>query len=301
MYLYLQPKGGFNDILSRIGISIMYCRQFHRILLLDTVNSHYKINFSDYFTIKERKVKIIYDIQEIKNILNKNNFSYYPYYMKKYMPEILDGKLEIKRKNNTGSYADVMGHEYNLPWVALSVRVVTYIQWGGGNGFNLFKNIKLKNNIIEHCISLYDKVEKPYVAIQVRNTDYKSDYQKLYEENKESLDEIRNVFIATDDIHCLNFFKSQNLNVFNFTTFPSGEYYNLHYSDICPDTKIKDLFADLFIVSMSDKLISNSKGCFIQLLTNCFNNKEIIKKMFTVENSEILQIENNTITCTTSP
>lgn len=297
MYLYLQPRGGFNDILYSIGSSIMYCRQFNRILLLDTYNSHYQINLSEYFTIKESKVKIVYDIQDIKQILDNSKLSFHPFYMKKYMKDILDGKLEMKTINN--SYVDPYGRFFTLPSIGMYANVVVHIQWGGGFTFTLFKNIQLKNNIIKHCLSLYEKVEKPYVAIQIRNTDYKSNYEKLYQENKKLLDEIKNVFIATDDIRCFEFFKTKNLNVYNFTTFPDGNYYNLHYSQICPDTKIKDLFADLFIASMSDKLLSNSHGYFIKLIIDCFKNKEIIKKMFSenetqeIKNSEILQIENS--------
>jgi len=50
-YFSLIPAGGFNDILSQIYFSIEYCIKFKRILLINTVNTDYHINFSDYFTI----------------------------------------------------------------------------------------------------------------------------------------------------------------------------------------------------------------------------------------------------------
>ncbi len=50
-YLYLQPMGGLNDILCRINYCINYCKNTNRILLLDTYNSFYKINFSEYIDI----------------------------------------------------------------------------------------------------------------------------------------------------------------------------------------------------------------------------------------------------------
>ncbi len=49
MYVYLIPKGGFNDILCVINKALLYCQKYNRTLLIDTINSHYKINFSDYF------------------------------------------------------------------------------------------------------------------------------------------------------------------------------------------------------------------------------------------------------------
>ena len=44
--------------------------------------------------------------------------------------------------------------------------------------------------------------------------------------------------------------------------------------------KIKDLISDLYIMAMSDMLLSNSKGGFINFARECFNNKDFIKNKF---------------------
>ena len=77
----------------------------------------------------------------------------------------------------------------------------------------------------------------------------------------------------------IKFFKSNNLglNIFNFTTFNSNKKVNnLHYNtSINGNTKIIDLMSDIYIISMSNKLLSNSQGGFIELVRNCYNNKNI--------------------------
>lgn len=78
MYVYLEPKGGFNDILVNINLAIIFCKQNNRTLLLNTIKTHYKINFKEYFYFKEVDVNIISDIDIIKNIISDTQLSIYP-------------------------------------------------------------------------------------------------------------------------------------------------------------------------------------------------------------------------------
>ena len=92
--------------------------------------------------------------------------------------------------------------------------------------------------------------------------------------NKEIIHNYKAIYIATDDIDSLNYFKEQNLNIYNFTTFPKIKSINLHTNTlISGDIKIKNLFIDLYIIAMSDKLLSNSKGGFIKLAKEIFKYK----------------------------
>lgn len=282
MYFYLQPRGGFNDILSRIQLSIDYCKKSNRVLLLDTMNSEYKINFSDYFTFDESiGVKIIYDIEEIKEIVKNEKLTTFPTYIRPILNDIACGNVKM-RCSRIFDYVDNRNNSFNIPRGRVKEDIIVYIQWGGSRTYDLFSKIIFKPCIIEHCTFLHDKIQKPYVAIQIRNTDYKCNYERLYEDNKKILHQMENVFIATDDKNCLDFFKAKNLNVMNFTTFPNETYYNLHYSKICPETKIKDMFADLYIASMADKFFTNSKGNFVKLIRTMHLHKAWIQKMFTI-------------------
>ena len=98
MYVYLQPQGGLNDILSVIETTLIYCMKHKRKLLLDTVNTTYRINFIDYFSFLHPC--IIEDINEIIKICdNDNNISIYPECSKDNMLNILNGKIKFVDNN----------------------------------------------------------------------------------------------------------------------------------------------------------------------------------------------------------
>ena len=81
-YVLFIPQGGINDCFSNIVKVISYCKRNKRTLLLDIINSAYNINFSDYFYIKKLDCCIIYNSNEIKNIIlsleNSNCLTVYP-------------------------------------------------------------------------------------------------------------------------------------------------------------------------------------------------------------------------------
>jgi hypothetical protein len=259
MYLYLIPLGGINDILWVMYNCIEFCKKHNRILLLDTINSTYKINFKDYFSIN--LPNIIYDIDEIKTIVDKNITVYPNYYTGKLL-DILNGVIK--------STCHPLLHDN------VSEDIIFCSTCGGGPGYEVFKDIKINSSIGAICREKINLLTQPYLSIQIRNTDYKCDYQQLYYENKDLIHSYNCVYIATDDKNVLSFFSDKKLNIFNFTTFPDGDYFNLQLSDIDPHIKIIDLLTDIYVISLSDKVLSNSMGGFIQLVRRCNANKNDI-------------------------
>ena len=275
MYLYLQPRGGLNDILCRIGNAISYCKKHSRILLIDTVNSNYSINFSDYFYFEDDTV--IYEHNEIRKILANEKLSVFPNVLQNKMLDIIDSKIKFKFTGRGFKYGDVF---VNLPYLKRDEDIIVLVECGGGNGYQVFKNhIFIRPFLIEYCKENYLKLTLPYLCIQVRNTDYKCNYEGLYENNKELIEKYSCIYVATDDKNVITFFKSKGLNVYNFTEFPENDSRNLHISDVNPDRKIKDVISDLYIIMMSDKLLSNSKGGFINLVRRC-KKCNIVKEKF---------------------
>ena len=80
MYVYFEPQGGLNDILSIIHYVLEYCIKHNRILLVNGEKSEYKVNFSDYFHFPQSTV--ICDIQQIKQkcieSIENPDFTIYP-------------------------------------------------------------------------------------------------------------------------------------------------------------------------------------------------------------------------------
>jgi hypothetical protein len=283
MYVYLMPQGGFNDIMCVIYRTLNYCNKYKRILLLDTTKSAYKINFSDYFKFnKNIKNNIIFDINIIRKICKEYNENIYPIYFSGKMIDIIDNKYNFSYDKETHMIIceNIL---FRLPTDNIDNKIIIHSACGGGDGYVLFKHLLPKNNIKKHCKTKYSILKQKnikYLSIQVRNTDRKCNYKKLYYNNKKKIHSYNCIYISTDDKDVIKFFKSKKLNIYNFTRFPELEYRNLHRSSINPDTKIKDLFCDLYMIIMSDKLLSDSVGGFIRLVKNCCKNKKYIIKNF---------------------
>ena len=275
MYLYFIPKGGLNDILCGLNICLAYSKRHNRVLLFDTTQSCYQINFSDYFKLPQKN--IIYDINEIRNIC-KDNYKIYPTFLNNKLKEIMSGSLEFKFRPDGFTYNN---QSIKLPRERREEEIIFYTSCGGGEGFRMFKKLIFKQNIIQYCKDNYNQIQKPYLCIQVRNTDIKCQYKKMYESQKALINNYKSIYVATDDEAALVFFKSKGLNIINFTTFGLVKSRNLHVnSSINPDKKIMDLLSDIYIITMSDKFLSNSVGGFIDLVRDCRRNRDFISRKF---------------------
>jgi len=277
MYVYFEPGGGFNDILVNINKILIYCNIHNRILLVNSCNSHYKINFIDYFNFP--KNNIIVDIAKIKAIFNNNNYTIYPEALKDKMNDVLNNKKSFKFKSGKGFFYD--GVNLHLPMENRPETIIVHSTCGGGRGYVLFKELLFNINVKNICKERYNKLKKPYLCIQIRNTDYKCDYISYFEENKSTIHSFKEIYIATDEKAVLEFYKNKGLPIKNFTTFPKDDKFrNLHRSNVASHIKFIDLLCDIYIIGMSDKLLSNSSGGFIRLVREINENKEQLIKQF---------------------
>ena len=278
-YVYLIPQGGLNDILSVINRMLKYCKTFNRILLVDTTNTHYKINLANYFGFPNIN-NIICDKNKIIEICNNTKLRHtiYPACLNNTIQPLLSGKNMPKLSyKKYYTYDNVL---LTLPYEARPETIIFHSEAGGGDGYLLFQQMSIKPFIKIECKKRYDLVQKPYLCIQVRNTDYKSNYKQIYDNNRDLIHLYHTIYLATDDKSTIEYYKTKYLPFINFTTFPIKDYHNLHQSDVDSHTKIIDLICDIYMISMSDKLLSNSIGGFIHLVRKCFNNKDKIGKQY---------------------
>lgn len=278
MYLYFEPFSGFNDCLCSIIRLIDYCKKYNRILLINGMKSKYKINFSEYFNIINNN--IICDTNNIIEIFNKNH-TVYPSIFTNRLNDIINNKIIFYNSDIQKFNCDPL---YKLPNKSIKETLIIYTGSLGGNGYILFKELHFNDNIKSECKKRYDMLKSPYISIQIRNTDRKSDYKNLYLDNKDIINSYNDIFISTDDKYSLDFFREHKLPFKNFTTFHNKKTdVPLHYDKtINPDTKFIDMICDIYIVSMSDKLLSNSRGGFIKLIRDCSNDKDNIAKQFSL-------------------
>jgi hypothetical protein len=278
MYLYFQPHGGFNDIMCRLADVLDYCSLSNRTLMINMYNQVYRINFSDYFNLEN--YNIVGNKNDILKIVNDAPDIYPSYIDKKKLIKIINGEHGFTYTKTGYTYED-KHLSLSLGILGRQENIVVYACCGGGNGYTLFKQLTFCPDIKNICKERYNLLTKPYLGIHVRNTDYQSNYKKLYEDNKVLIHKFNCIYLATDNIDVFTFFKSTNLNIFNFTTFNNNKYKNLHIdSEIDPHTKITDVMSDIYIISLCDKLLSNSCGGFNQLLRTCNTNKDDIINQF---------------------
>lgn len=277
-YVLVVPHGGFNDCLGMILKSIEYCKKNERTLLLHMRRPVYNINFSDFFDVLPSVgCDIIYDFNIIMDCITKNKYSVYPSCLNNLLKDVLYNKVNIAYRgvNSAYFYKNV---ELSLPSNIVEADVIVFSAGGGGKGYTLFQHLTLKNDIKQYCIqrlALLSDVN--YLCIHVRNTDYKCNYQKLYNDNKELIHSFDKIYIATDDKNVITFFKTKHPNVFNFTKFPpQSNYRSLHTSSIDPTVKMNDMLCDIFIAANSKQILSNSVGGFILLMRDCFDNKGFV-------------------------
>jgi hypothetical protein len=267
MYVYLEPKGGFNDILCVIKRARMFCKTHNRILLVNGMKTSYTVNFSEYFSIDD----CVLNIDEIKTIC-KAEYTIYPNELQNKMNDILNNKIHFQYTSGPNySYKHI---KLNLPNENIKENIIIHSACGCGSdidGYPLFKELKFNN--IEICKERYHQLKKPYLCIHIRNTDYKCDYINFFIVNENEIRQFKEIYIATDDKKCIDFYKEKGLNIKNFTTFPEITYHNLHYSNIDPHIKFLDLLSDIFIIGMSHKLMSNSYGNFITLVRSIKNSQ----------------------------
>jgi hypothetical protein len=263
-YLYLIALGGLNDILCRIQKYVYYCIKNNRLLFIDTRYGTYKYNIFRFIHI--HLDLIIQKIKYFDNIsINKLNF--YPKGIKNDFKKIINNNFNIK------------SNQYDLRFnnKELDHDVIICAESGGGDSFPFFyKYITINNIIKKYVIEKAKLIKKPYIAIQIRNTDIITDYKSIYLKNKELIHKYDYVYIATDNKNVIQYFKHKNLNVKNFTEFPKEKHKNLHTSNISCETKFKNLFTDMYIILNAEKAILESNGGFSDLLKECYKRKNYI-------------------------
>lgn len=264
-YLYFEPKGGFNDVLCSTALCLDYCVSNNRVLLVNGLKSDYKIHFPDYFETPRFNNYIIYNIDQIKTICVNKSLSIYPPVFQNEMNNILSGAIEFTYTKNGFIYKDTT---LTFPKKNITEDIIVYSCGGGGYGIQLLRHVVFNKNVMDICNARYKTLRKPYLGIQIRNTDIKCDYISFFKENETLIKSYSEIYLATDDVNVLTFFRDKGLLVKNFTTFPEEILKNLHNSKIDSSVKFADMISDMFILSLSNQLISPSAGGFARLIKN---------------------------------
>jgi GR25 family glycosyltransferase involved in LPS biosynthesis len=264
-YILCRPEGGFVDIMHAISACYNYCKITYRTLLIDLSDSVYRTNFANIFDIidndETRGFRIISDNNEINTIINSKT-SIYPKVDIHALPLYSEETHIFYDQNNIplefdfaqDYHEDILYYrQHRRPWDKINDDFV--------------KNIKIKKNYMTKIYQKYISIPKPYLAIHIRNTDMKTDYIGFYEKSKKLISQFENIYLATDSIDVLNFFKSKiKNNLFCFTT-QRNDNKPIHHYHNDEDHVINDFLTDIIICAEASYFISgNMRSGFSQFI-----------------------------------
>lgn len=274
------PKGGFNDILNQINICYQYSIKHDRTLLIDC-SKNYIFDFSKFFTLTERNV--ICDNATVRKILKsirKEKKSIYPQVLQ---DAILDYKSEYK--DGCFRYRDTplrtLHNPKNIEDIDNYDLIVHDACGGGKDSYQIINILQIKKNILSLIKKYFDRIEKPYLSIHVRNTDIKTDYVNLFKKNEDIIYKYKNVFLSTDSIEVLNFFREKyaDKKMFYFTKLKEKNK-PLHYEINKKNPIFFDALRDLFLLVNGDDLIVELKkycGGFTRLVHHLHTEKKTFR------------------------
>lgn len=168
-YVLCRPESGINDMLCQIGLCVRYCLKFDRILVIDTANTVvFSEPFVRYFTLHHSRLKHESDPKAFLEMAEARQLTLFP--------------PTAKLRHGGGWSQD--GIQHNRGWDVLQFDtekdyeedVLVHHKSGGGRPFPEFlRALRFSAGFARSCAERWSSMRKPYLGVQIRNTDYKSD------------------------------------------------------------------------------------------------------------------------------
>ena len=261
-----RPQGGLNDILCQIERVCRYAERFDRTVIIDT-NYHstryIKDQFSRYFVSRQKRV--ILDSTEIESRLR--NVSVVPSFLASDCHRYdahFDWEMgrfveSTTRKPITFDFSK----DYAEP---LLVHHASGRK--DGNSVAALSRLRLQDDLREELVKRLKSIGQNYVSIHVRNTDYTTDYRSMLNQLKAhpALLSCEKLFVATDDIACLRFFRNMfpDIKIISFSELSQESGRPIHPLSERDDVyeRNRDAILDLLMLACSSSFI------FLQLNEN---------------------------------
>lgn len=249
--------------------------------MIDTkYNSFILKSFHECFTFHKSDNNIIYNSNEIYDIINQNNFSVHP--------NILENELY----QYTASWdCDMKSFYYNKVDLNLNLKLeyneslILHNSCGGGNcGIKILELLKLNSWLADEINNRYNRIEKPYTSIHIRNTDYKTNYIEFF---KQHYDQIRhdNIFLATDSKEVLIYFTNMKKDNKLFTFIEcvndsNNKPIHCKWTNNDKNQVLLDTICDLILLSSSTTILYPKPiHGYTSLAISLFENKHIIDSL----------------------
>lgn len=168
-YVLCRPESGINDMLCQIGLCVRYCLKFDRILVIDTANTVvFSEPFDHYFTLHHPRLKHESDAKAFLEMAEARQLTLFP--------------PTAKLRHGGGWSSE--GIQIDRRWDVLQFDlekdyeedVLVHHKSGGGRPFPEFlRSLRFSADFAQSAAARWQSLRKPYLGVQIRNTDYKSD------------------------------------------------------------------------------------------------------------------------------
>lgn len=257
-YLLCLPKGGFNDMLQQIMLCFNYSVKYNRLLVIDTKSTR---EFND-------EIKKYFDLTH-SNIYNKT-FS-------EFVSFIRDSTLTFYPSWNTRENFDTLKYTFssiyenivynNIPTAldfckSYDEDIIIHCACGSGyEPINFFNMFPLKPITVTSLKERWHLLSKPYLALHIRHTDYKSDIPTFIERVTPCIAEYENIFLASDNKDVIDKFKTHfGDKVKSFSTINGIVDKAMHYAlPKVSKTYVLDIICDYLLLITADKYLYSSE------------------------------------------
>jgi hypothetical protein len=192
--LLCRPQGGLNDILCQIERACRYAERFARTVVVDTDYLHTEYvrdAFSRYFVSEQ--ARLVLDPGEIRARLDDLDV----------FPDFLAGRVNRYRArydHNVKNFVDeetgrAISFDFDTDYP--QPLLVHHACGGGVLSIGALSRMRLSENLASLLRERLAAIGRDYVALHIRNTDYRTEYEEWLAENRSKL--AGPVFVATDN------------------------------------------------------------------------------------------------------
>jgi hypothetical protein len=254
-----RPQGGLNDVLCQIERVCRYAEKFDRSVIIDT-NHHSTASIKDHFSryFVSRQKRLFLDLTEVEFELK--NVGVVPHFLANDLVRY-DANFDhhlgyFVEKNTRQPITFDFNKDYTEP-------LLVHHASGRLHGASVaaLSRLRLHENLRDELTKRLSSIGSNYVSVHIRNTDYKTNYQPLLNKLKShnALKNCENLFVATDDIACLEFCRDlfTGINVVSFSKLPQESGRRMHRLSERDDIyeRNKDAILDLLMLALSRKFI----------------------------------------------
>ena len=255
-YVLCRPEGGLNDVLCQIEKCWQYAERFDRTLVIDTSFCEFNDAFTRYFSVATPSTALVLPELSASVLDRLEAFDVLPHQVR--------GRLRTYTSvysSQQGNFVDdasgarlTFDFETDHPESCL-----LHNQCGGSTvAINCLKRLRLVPDIADDLRRLFAKIGDNYVAVHVRNTDYRTDYKRFFKSIEREVDDV-DLLVCSDDATCVEFARGffRRSRVFTVSQIPDYGGEPLHRVAMAPGERYRanvDALRDLLALAWAKKL-----------------------------------------------